>query len=410
MIWCTLRRRVLWALAAALPVGFFAASGCDDRYSEDLVYPLRTDPVIEAPTEPSVQPNRFDLPGEFPKGLLLGLENLPENSGTKITYVNKKLSGKDRDELAAELRKRFGTPAHPKVSGEGFENEANRQTLQDLRLDDQTLAKGSELYRRHCLQCHGLAGDGRGHTAPWVNPHPRDFRKGMFKFTSTSQEQGPGRKARRDDLVRTIRNGLEGTAMPAFGLLPEDDLQALASYVTHLSLRGQTELYAIFERSEDTPVTEAVGTSLETFVRFWRETEQKAIVPPAYAGDLQERQRLESVTRGYQFFSTNCLSCHENYGRRDVYKYDAWGTIVRPVDLTAANYRGGRRPLDLYWRVHAGINGANMPATVPSAMRPEQVWDVVNFVRALPYPPMLPPEIRSQVYAPEGSGTEVAAK
>jgi hypothetical protein len=44
----------------------------------------------------------------------------------------------------------------------------------------------------------------------------------------------------------------------------------------------------------------------------------------------------------------------------------------------------GRRPLDLYYRIHAGINGAPMPAakgTVP----PEDIWHIVNYVLSLPY-------------------------
>jgi mono/diheme cytochrome c family protein len=50
-------------------------------------------------------------------------------------------------------------------------------------------------------------------------------------------------------------------------------------------------------------------------------------------------------------------------------------------------YRGGRRPLDLYWRVHSGINGVTMPASI-STLTPEEVWDVVNFLQVLPYPKM----------------------
>src|SRR5207245_5054559 len=109
-----------------------------------------------------------------------------------------------------------------------------------LKLDEPTLAKGSHYYRLHCLHCHGLTGNGRGPTAPWVNPHPRDYRQGIFKFTSSSQSTGT-RKPRREDLLRTLREGVEGTTMPSFNLLGEDSLEALASYVTHLSMRGQLE-------------------------------------------------------------------------------------------------------------------------------------------------------------------------
>ena len=68
------------------------------------------------------------------------------------------------------------------------------------------------------------------------------------------------------------------------------------------------------------------------------------------------------------------------------YKYDAWGTIVRPTDLTTGIYRGGRRPIDLYWRIHSGINGVSMPAS--EKLEPKDIWDLVNFLQVLPYPAM----------------------
>jgi mono/diheme cytochrome c family protein len=262
-------------------------------------------------------------------------------------------------------------------------------------MQESILTHGSQLYRRHCLQCHGLTGDGRGHTAPWINPHPRDFRRGMFKFTSSTEEQGAGRKARREDLLRTLHVGIEGTAMPSFGLLPETELEALASYVIHLSLRGEAEAHAMFDDLEaGMSMEDALKENLQITLRRWVQTEADVIVaaPSPFSGNEgpDNDSYAESVRRGHDFFMANCLACHENYGRKDVYKYDSWGTIVRPMNLTLGIYRGGHRDIDLYWRIYGGINGANMPATVPSALRPEEVWDLVNFVKALPYPAMLP--------------------
>ena len=50
--------------------------------------------------------------------------------------------------------------------------------------------------------------------------------------------------------------------------------------------------------------------------------------------------------------------------------------------------QGGRRPLDIYWRIAKGITGAQMPAHYPT-INHEQIWDLVNFVLALPYEPDL---------------------
>ena len=70
-------------------------------------------------------------------------------------------------------------------------------------------------------------------------------------------------------------------------------------------------------------------------------------------------------------------------------KPDDWGNAVQPANLNRGVYKGGRRPLDIFWRVAKGINGAQMPAHYPSPLNEQKVWDVVNFVLALPYEPEL---------------------
>ena len=80
--------------------------------------------------------------------------------------------------------------------------------------------------------------------------------------------------------------------------------------------------------------------------------------------------------------------------------YDSWGTIVRGRNLYEGVYRGGRRPIDLYYRIHGGIEGAGMAAYkgIKGDLNPEMlgltaaefeqldpIWDIVNFLRALPY-------------------------
>ena len=60
-------------------------------------------------------------------------------------------------------------------------------------------AGGYALYRMHCLHCHGVSGAGDGPTAPFLYPRPRDYRKGLFKFTSTPdrREADPRRTSAR---------------------------------------------------------------------------------------------------------------------------------------------------------------------------------------------------------------------
>ena len=46
-------------------------------------------------------------------------------------------------------------------------------------------------------------------------------------------------------------------------------------------------------------------------------------------------------------------------------KPDDWGNPLRPANLNRGVYKGGRRPIDIFWRIAKGINGAQMPAHYP---------------------------------------------
>ena len=106
--------------------------------------------------------------------------------------------------------------------------EAARAAAGPIGGDAQGNQRG--LFRRHCAACHGTSGDGAGPSAAVLNPYPRDFRNGVFKFTSTAG----GAKPLRDDLWRTLRQGLPGTAMPSFRKLPDREIEALVEYVKYL--------------------------------------------------------------------------------------------------------------------------------------------------------------------------------
>lgn len=95
------------------------------------------------------------------------------------------------------------------------------------RLPDPGLwPQGRYLYQRNCLVCHGLHGDGRGEMGRTLVPPPRHFGRGVFKYRSTP----PGFLPADEDLERTIRGGLSGTAMPVFSTLSEREVKAVIDY------------------------------------------------------------------------------------------------------------------------------------------------------------------------------------
>jgi len=409
-------KRVLLALALGLP----ALSGCDSSgYSPEMRYPPRTDPLYAnenaVPGDEVVFPDR---PGQLPV-ISLGQALQPDNPLFIAAEKKKLVDPRDlkpdaRAALDSALEKMFGTPAQPKVASISAEGEETAKRLRDtLKLDEQTLAEGSRLYRIQCLHCHGLPGDGRGPTAFWVNPHPRDYRQGLFKFMS-SKPVGTATKPRREDLMRTLRQGIDGTSMPSFGLLADNEVEAIVSYVIHLSLRGQIEFSYIQDMlvagsSEYTPEQRLVG-----FGGFWLTAQEPGslMLPPPYPyvdppTNAKEKEELvAAVQRGYKFFMDTgeggCISCHTDFGRKAKFRYDQWGTMVRPTDLTTGLYRGGRRPIDLYWRVAGGIPGSGMAAFGDRLAQEadkfkkgggkegkvQSPWDMVKFLEILPYQQM----------------------
>jgi mono/diheme cytochrome c family protein len=393
----------IWALAI---------SGCGgDVYSESMVYPVRQDPLVTAvPATERLEPDR---PGQLP---IYSMKDLDDPRGlfyldvkdNTLKFIDpSKLSAEDRDELEEALEFSFGTPANPKV------DLISDETRKILQLQRDTLQEGSRLYRLYCLQCHGLTGDGRGPTAKWVNPHPRDYRPGIFKFQSVDQAtDGNVRPPRREDLVRTIYEGVEGTAMQSYNMLPEFELNALVSYVIHLSIRGEVEGQVLkkFNLGEDGKLKMSGTTKITTYMRGkrdsggkvrevaekWRESQEpdKKIQPGPYPVPDNDMAALnKSIQNGYDIFvgrgpvTGACTQCHTDFGHRSLFKFDEWATMVRPRDLTKNVYRGGRRPIDIYYRIHSGINGSGM-LRQGKDLTSDQIWDVVNFVLALPFPKM----------------------
>jgi mono/diheme cytochrome c family protein len=404
--------RLLRRLAlAAIPLLLGVLTGCGastlDPYPEQLRYPVRSDILVTS--VPTVDRYTPDLPGELEQFVANLATKEMQDKGFK-TLNPDTLPTSLRDSIGEEMTRVFGTPAKPSVIARksnlgDVEDEDVRNLLSGLKLDPRTLAQGSIQYRRTCLHCHGLPGDGRGPTGPWLNPHPRDYRQGLFKFISTA---GSGdRKPRRDDLLRTLNRGVDGTAMPSFALEGAPVLDQLVSYVIHLSIRGETEfklMETLLSRGDkktklDEDDATFIRDTAEKVLKSWSKADK-----PNVPGPYNESDELKaSIRRGYTLFvdekgAASCIKCHIDYGRQALFRYDTWGTLVRPANLTAGLYRGGRRPIDIYWRVMGGIPGANMPAA--EQLKPNEAWDLVNFVLNVPYPAMLPDDVRTRVYPP----------
>lgn len=283
-----------------------------------------------------------------------------------------------RRAVERDLLEAFGTPEDPRVPA------AAREVVTAANL-----ANGRDFYRRHCLHCHGVTGDGAGTTAPFMTPRPRDYRAGKFKITTTA----PSAKPSRQDLLETLKNGLPGTLMPAFSPFYDDaTLLPVVDYVIHLSLRGETEVLltqawreALDEEEE--PDEDVLENTVALVADRWQEAEGKVVTPSVPRPPMTP----ESIARGREIFlspKTNCFGCHGKEGRGDGESVpeggfsDDWGNRIYPADLTRGVYRGGSRPVDLWRRIYSGVKGTQMPG-FNDALSEEEIWHVVNFLKSI---------------------------
>ncbi len=374
----------------------------------------------------------------------------PQFHLNQITMIENEITEAQQKDIATVLSALFGTPDEPQVLGEmGLDINKIQMAAGHAWSDREGTKYG--LYRRHCVHCHGITGDGHGPTAPFLNPYPRDFRAGKFKFKSTERTAMPTRQ----DLLHTLREGIPGTAMPSFKLLPPDELDALVEYVRYLTLRGRMEAqlgsFTVDELEINDPdtkdvdeTTRLVGVDESGNVDFdketivdglladelaaWEEAADQVIRPDdevAPPTDRTAEQVATSTAIGRELFfgaKANCFSCHgpTALGDGQTTDVDDWNKVTKEFlekydDLTAASvgalpvrnirprnlrtgvYRGGRKPRDVYRRLYAGINGTPMPAVGPSSpggegtLTDEEMWQLVDYVMSLPYEPASQP-------------------
>ena len=213
--------------------------------------------------------------------------------------------------------------------------------------------KGEAIYAKRCLQCHGDEGDGLGPAAERLNPPPRDFTLGLFKFvTSAFEAELPND----DDLFRMVRDGMPGTAMPGWSdLLSEQDMWNVIAYIkTFAELEGEPESQIDY------------GTEIKS--------------------------SPESIEIGNKLFHAGdrCSECHGAEGKGDAIKKlkNDNGDRTWPRNLTKSwTFRASNAPKDIYSRISVGIPTTQMPSFADpkskKKLTTEERWHVANYVASL---------------------------
>ena len=231
---------------------------------------------------------------------------------------------------------------------------ANEPTNAVRPLDISLVLQGRTVYERNCVMCHGRRGDGLGDMGLTVRPRPRNFRDGIFKFRSTPSGYLPTE----DDLARTIRNGLSGTAMPSFSaLLREREVRAVIEYVKSFSKR--------WERSENycSPLSSPQ--------------------PPTW---LLDRGQLGAhAAHGKRLFAVTCAPCHgvnaDGRGTLIGTLKDSFDEPISPSDLRQP-LRCGTEAMDIYRVLVTGLDGTPMPSFAEGTTE-QQRWDLIAYILEL---------------------------
>ena len=118
-----------------------------------------------------------------------------------VQMVTQEISLEYQQEIADVLGALFGSPDEPFALPEtGLDQTKLSIAAGAAWSDEQSAAHG--LYRKHCVHCHGITGDGRGPTARFLNPYPRDYRPAIYKFKSTYNAAKPTD----EDLITILEN------------------------------------------------------------------------------------------------------------------------------------------------------------------------------------------------------------
>ena len=218
---------------------------------------------------------------------------------------------------------------------------------------------GKHVYERHCAVCHGLSGDGNGEAAARLTAKPTDLTTGRYKFRSTPSGAVPTD----EDLLRTLTQGVRGTAMVPQTHIPPAELREVVSHLKTLSPR--------FAEPPRPPVP----------------------VPsvPSVTADV--------IARGGKLYrESGCPECHGDGGKGDGPSAkkgmkDSRELPIVPADLTRRPFKRGSDPVETWKSIAVGLDGTPMPSYT-DALEPDQMWAVVLFLESLVTPGGGQPEDR----------------
>jgi mono/diheme cytochrome c family protein len=192
------------------------------------------------------------------------------------------------------------------------------------------IAQGKELFAANCATCHGAAGDGSGLT-------------GAANFTDQafiSNEDPLG-------FFQAIHDGVEGSAMPAWGdKLSDDEIWSVINFVWTFAYE-----YGEEGEEEEAPTPTAAEPTLPA---------EEELFPPG----------KPSAVRGKEIFEANCTICHGVEG-------DGSG-LEGAANFTNFRFVRQKEPSELFKAIRDGVEGTAMPAW-GDTLSEIDIWDVLYY-------------------------------
>ena len=195
----------------------------------------------------------------------------------------------------------------------------------------------AETYVALCARCHGVKGDGKGATALYLDPSPRDLTKGDFMASKPA-----------DRFVHSIAAGVPGTSMPAWGrVLNQQQTEGVLDYVMATFTHARPRNLKPHKLPETNPVT---ATS-------------------------------ESIAHGEQIFVQRCAGCH---GRKaDGKGPNSLDILPRPRNLRNSSFVNALTDQRMFDSILYGVQGTAMPPWIDYGLTQKDVGDVINFIRSV---------------------------
>ena len=243
----------------------------------------------------------------------------------------------------------------------------------------ETLNLGHDTYMNHCMQCHGVNGDGLGPAAQGMNPQPRNFKQGLIKFGSVTSGELPTD----DDLKHTIRYGLKGTPMLPWDI-SDDRLNAVVQYIKTFS--DVWEKQAPGKPQETTPDPWGVAKRAEAIAlgkKVYHGMAQCYTCHPSYASSSEINAATKELTG-------NDAAPLRDGSHLSIPQDSSYGHKFVPPDFTKSSIKSGGDVASLYKVLGTGVGGTSMPAWKdmldPNGDKVEserRLWALAYYVRSL---------------------------